>query len=37
MTEKKKQKDNINPTYYVGAKIQVSDFISESDIQKTHS
>ena len=29
MTEKKKQKDNINPTYYVGAKIQVSDFISE--------
>ena len=29
MTEKKKQKDNINPTYYVGSKIQVSDFISE--------
>jgi hypothetical protein len=27
--EKKSQKDNINPTYYVGSKIQVSDFISE--------
>lgn len=29
MTEKKNQKDNINPTYYVGSKIQVSDFIAE--------
>ena len=29
VTEKKNQKDNINPTYYVGSKIQVSDFIAE--------